>query len=37
MPDLLLALAILVLLVLLDFAAHRYGVDTRFDHRDDFP
>jgi len=34
MPDLLLAFAIVVVLVALDFAAHRYGVDSRFDFRD---
>jgi hypothetical protein len=34
MPELLLALAILLVLVLLDVAAQRYGADTRFDPRD---
>jgi hypothetical protein len=30
MPELLLAFVILLALVLLDVAAHRYGADTRF-------
>ncbi len=34
MPDVLLAAAILLALVLLDVAAQRYGADTRFERHD---